>query len=504
MGAPALSRELVDLWSSREWRLNNLYWIEDKHGEVVKFSLNPAQKTLLDDLHYLNIVLKARQLGFSTFILLLALDCVLFNDHFAAGLVADTIDNAKNLLKRVKFAYERLPEDIKRVVPLKSDNAYEFELGNGSLILVGVSLRSGTFNFIHVSEYGKICAKYPDKAKEIKSGALNTLAPKQLCFIESTAEGRGGDFYDKSQMSQKIKDSGREPADLEYKFHFFPWFRDAAYSTDQPFDLTPDDKAYFKSLKDEHGITLTKEQEWWYAAKSREQGEDMWKEFPSMPEEAFKAAKDGAYFAREIRNLRQLKRIGALPFDPKLPVNTFWDWGLNDATTIWLHQEIAGRNRFVGFYQNSGEGPAHYADWLDKWRAVRGVRYGRHMAPHDFDTRRPGSQGEITTLKTIFGGLGYQMEIVERSPDKIVSIQNARTRLPECEFDQAETEAGVAHLESYSRDWDEKYAVWKSHPRHDEHSHTADGFMTFSDGYKGEPAKTPMNTRAKALGRSIV
>jgi hypothetical protein len=75
MGAPALSDALVDQWSDRRWRLNNLYYIQDKLGEVVLFKLNEAQNTLLDDLHFLNIILKARQMGFSTFILILALDC---------------------------------------------------------------------------------------------------------------------------------------------------------------------------------------------------------------------------------------------------------------------------------------------------------------------------------------------------------------------------------------------------------------------------------------------
>lgn len=486
MAALAPSSEIVELWADRRWRLNNLYWIEDKHGQVVKFNLNEAQDELLSGLHYLNIILKARQLGFSTFILLLALDCALFNDHFAAGVVADTIDNAKNLLKRVKFAYERLPDELRRVVPLTVDNAQEVEFGNGSVIAVGVSLRSGTFNFIHISEYGKICAKYPDKAKEIKAGALNTLAARQFGFIESTAEGRGGDFFDKTEQARRIADAGREPAEMEYKFHFFPWWKDPGYKTSEPFALTTADTEYFNELRSEHGVELTSEQKWWYAAKSREQGDDMWKEFPSTPDEAFKAAKDGAYFGKEIRNLRHLKRIGAYPFDPALPVNTFWDWGLNDSTTIWLHQQIAGRNRFVGFYEASGEGPSHYATWLDKWRSVRSARFGRHFAPHDFDTRRPGSHGEIVTLKSIFAKLGYQMEVVSRCDDKNTSVQNVRTKLPSCEFDETETAAGLTHLESYSRDWDDKHSVWRSYPRHDEHSHAADGFMTFADGYGGE------------------
>jgi hypothetical protein len=410
----------------------------------------------------------------------------LFNDHFAAGLVADTIDNAKNLLKRVKFAYERLPEPIKVLVPVKTDNAFEMEFANGSLVATGVSLRSGTFNFLHISEYGKICAKYPDKANEIKSGALNTLASKQLCFIESTAEGRGGDFYDKSQASQRIKDSGREPGEMEYKFHFFPWYRDAAYTSDHPFQMTPENDAYFVSLLDEHGIKLTQGQKNWYAAKAQEQGDAMWKEFPSTPEEAFKAAKDGAIFAKELQKLRQRGKIGKLEFESRTPVNTFWDLGLNDSTTIWLHQVIAGKHRFVGYYENSGEGIGFYLAWLDKWQAKHSAVWGVHHGPHDMDNRQDNDAGKITTRRQIAAGLGYKFKIVTRTPDKQTSIQNARSKLPECEFDATACDLGILRLENYSRDWDEKYSVWKSNPRHDEHSHGADAFMTFADGFAPE------------------
>lgn len=50
-------------------------------------------------------------------------------------------------------------------------------------------MRSGTLNYLHISEYGKICAKFPDKAREIRTGALNTIQAGQIAWIESTAEG---------------------------------------------------------------------------------------------------------------------------------------------------------------------------------------------------------------------------------------------------------------------------------------------------------------------------
>lgn len=484
MAARALSKELVDQWSDRRWRLNNLYHIQDKHGNVVLFQLNEAQNKLLDNLHYLNIILKARQMGFSTFILILALDCCLFNSNFAAGLVADTLDNAKGLLKRIKFAYERIPEAIRKVVAIKADNATEIEFSNGSGVEVGVSLRSGTKNFLHISEYGKICAKAPEKAKEIKSGSLNTLAPRQLGFIESTAEGRAGDFYDKTQLARAQADSNRELGDLDYKFHFFPWWQDKTYRLGRASLVTEEDQKYFDELRLEHGVILEDEQKWWYSAKKVEQGEDMWKEYPSTPDEAFKAARDGAYFAKEIRNLRQLGKIGVFPYVPGIPVNTFWDFGLGDTQTIWLHQPVAGEHRFVGYFEDSGMGLGHYFGWLDKWAAQRGARWGVHYGPHDIDHRRQTTtSGQAETIKTMAASLGYTFTTVERNPDKINSIQSIRLKLPGCCFDEAAVSVGLIHLENYSRDWDEKLGVWRNYPRHDEHSHGADAFMVFSDGY---------------------
>lgn len=488
MAGRALSEAVVEQWADRRWRLNNLYYIEDKLGNVVLFKMNPAQEKLLEDLHFLNIVLKARQMGFSTFILLLALDCCIFNSHFAAGLIADTKTNAQNLLARIKFAYERMPAEIRRTVAVVSDNLSEMAFSNGSGVEVGVSLRSSTKNFLHISEYGKICAKSPDKAKEVKSGSLNTLAARQLCFIESTAEGRGGDFYEKVQKARTIVDSGKEPGDMDYRFHFFPWWEDISYQLQQPVTLTAEDQKYFQALTDEHGIILTGPQKNWYAAKKAEQGEDMLKEYPSTPDEAFQAARDGAYFAKEMRALRQRGRIGSFPFVPNIVVNTFWDFGLGDAQTIWLHQEVAGENRFVGYFEDSGMGLGYYFNWLDKWAATRGARWGVHYAPHDVDHRRQtGTTGKAETIKTMSAKQGFLFTTVERNPEKSNAVMGARAKLPSCSFDEAECDKGIQHLENYCREWDEKLGVWRSYPRHDEASHGADAFQTFTDGYAPPP-----------------
>ncbi|UXN74491.1 terminase [Devosia sp. A8/3-2] len=495
MAKPALSDELIALWSDRWWRLENLYYVQDEYGAVYKFKLRPAQRKLLEEMHFLNLILKARQLGFSTFILIPALDCCLFNDHFAAGLIADTMKNAQNLLKRIKFAYDRLPDPIKVAVPLITDNSTEMEFGNGSSIEVGVSLRSGTKNLLHISEYGKICAGQPEKAKEVKSGALNTLAPRQLAFIESTAEGKAGDFYDKTKQAGAILDAGRREGELEYRFHFFPWFDDPKYASAQPFLLTKEDIEYFDKLKKEHGIVLTAQQQWWYAGKKREQGDDMLKEYPSTADEAFEGAMDGAYYGKDMRNLRQRGRIGRFPFVLGIVVNTFWDFGLGDAQTIWLHQEVAGENNFVGYYENSGEGLGHYFSYWTNGPAMRGAGFGRHFGPHDVEHRRQGI--EAKSIKQMAKEVGFIFETVERNPDKLAAIMNVRNVLPSCNFDEVECAVGIGHMEAFCREWDDKHGVWKSYPRHDAASHGADGFQTFADGYK--PSNDNTIARIKSM-----
>jgi hypothetical protein len=126
------------------------------------------------------LILKARQLGISTFVSLLFLDRCLFNSNQHTGIIAHTREDAEMLFRRVKFAYDSLPVEIKALRMANTDNARELQLSNGSTLRVGTSMRSSTLQYLHISEFGKICAKYPDKAREIVTGALNAIAPVSM------------------------------------------------------------------------------------------------------------------------------------------------------------------------------------------------------------------------------------------------------------------------------------------------------------------------------------
>ena len=96
-------------------------------------------------------------------------------------------------MDNVKFAYDNLSEDLKSVMPLSKDSASELLFThNNSSIRVGTSMRSGTLQYLHISEFGKICAKYPDKAEEVITGSIPAVPANGVIFIESSAEGADG------------------------------------------------------------------------------------------------------------------------------------------------------------------------------------------------------------------------------------------------------------------------------------------------------------------------
>ena len=215
------------------WRLTNLYWIRDKSGNRVKFSPNWAQKILLEDLHPLKIVLKCRQIGITTFFSLLLLDKALFEENIQCGIIAQTFDDASNIFKdKLKFAFDCLDPAIRPFFKLQGDSAKELSFAHGSKIRVGTSLRSTTLQYLHISEFGKICCKDPERALEVVTGSLQTVSSGQHIYIESTAEGSQGFYHDMVQRAFSQEKSGVPFSFMDYKPYFFPWWKEPDYSMD--------------------------------------------------------------------------------------------------------------------------------------------------------------------------------------------------------------------------------------------------------------------------------
>tara|TARA_R100001377_G_scaffold75833_1_gene52540 strand:- start:47 stop:1780 length:1734 start_codon:yes stop_codon:yes gene_type:complete len=279
----------LDCWW---WRLNNLYIIADEKGREVLFRCRIAQTMLFVTMWFLNIILKARQLGFSTAIQVFILDHAMFNDNRQCGVIAQGKEEASAIFSsKILYPYERLPSWLKtgkRSVKSKTGTGIKFN--NDSWIRVAVSFRSGTLQVLHVSEYGKICANYPLRADEVQSGSLNAVHEGSYIFIESTAEGASGNFFDMSVDAMDLSASGIVLGQQDFKFHFYPWFDDPKYVAPVPtggLKLSKEKAKYFKAVEAANGVKLTDEQISWYIGKERNQKGKMKQEYPSTPMEAF-------------------------------------------------------------------------------------------------------------------------------------------------------------------------------------------------------------------------
>jgi len=467
--------ELVRLLSDREWRLSHLYKIQDKDGNKVTFTPNRAQRRFYKKIWYYNIILKSRQLGFSTFILIYILDALLFNPNKSAGVIAHSLEDAKKLFRnKIKFAYDNLPPEIKQMVSAVQDSSNSMVFSNGSSISVGTSLRGGTLQYLHVSELGKIAAKYPEKAREIKTGALNTVSVGQQIFIESTAEGQGGLFYELCQYSEQLEDEGKELSAMDPRFHFFPWYEDKTYTLDFDVPITDELQKYFDSLD----IELTKGQKAWYAKKSQSMGDDMLREFPSTSRESFQTAVEGTYFVREMSFLRKDGRIGSFSWDPAKKVYTFWDIGLSDEMSIVFMQQDGKDFNIIDYYENSGEGLQHYIDYLDS----KPYSYDEHYWPHDGVKRDQVTASEL--YKTAMRLGMKRINIVPRTQDLASDIQATRNFLPRCRFDAIKCDILIKHLGNYRKKWNDRLGVWHDQPLHDPASHGADAFRCLAIGFR--------------------
>lgn len=463
--------------SDRWWRLNNLYYIKNKEGKKVKFRLNWAQKDFYNSLHYFNVILKARQLGFTTFCMIYFLDACLFNRDHTAGVIAHTLNDAVDLFdNKIKYAYDNLPDWLKEAIPTTSDNARKLVFENGSQIYTGTSLRSGTLQKLLVSEYGKISAKYPEKAKEIKTGALNTVDAGQQIFVESTAEGKSGEFYQLYKTAKKNTETGRDLTPLDPKGFFYSWYKNPEYILDGDIVISEKNKEYFDSLKSK-GVDLTDGQKNWYEVKSRTQGEDMTQEYPSVQEEAFQGSMQGAFYTEQFKELRKKKQICHVPYDPRYQVHTWWDLGLNDMMSIWFYQYVNGRHCFIDYHESSLETWAYYAQMLNE----KGYNYAGHHFPHDGQKRIRGEHQILTDMQMAMSAGINPIDITPRTNNTYSDIMNhCLPILGMCFFDEQKCAEGLDHLENYKRKWDKTESMWRKEAHHDEASHCADAFRTFA------------------------
>lgn len=474
----------------REARIDSLYYIRDEQGDKTLFKRNAAQVDFEKEMAARNVLPKARKLGFSTFIAILMLDECLFTPGHFGRIIDRTMDDAEDKLEIVRYAYQNMPRELQRVVPLTTDNDREMIWANGSRISVGTTSRGGTPQDLHISEYGKISTDNPKGAKEIKTGAIQAVPATGRVWAESTAHGTSGEFREMCRIAENAKIAKQPLSALDFKFHFYGWWMKAEYRLAPNLVVIPRALAdkYFPEIEHKIGRKLDGWQRAWYAKKLEELGpDDMKEEFPSTADELFYISNEGSYWREEITKARREGRVGQpVPYDPTRGVNTTWDIG-EDMTSIWFHQSDGVRHRFIDYYEEEGGSLQRAIGVLDDKHRDRGFVYLKHWGPHDFDNRDWANQSK--TRRAMALELGLKVDVVPRITDKGHAIEAGRRLLALSYFCEEYCSIGVERISNYRKKWNKQLAVYSSIPVHDIACHAADSFMNLAMGLKPEPVK---------------
>lgn len=319
--------------------IENYIKIRDKKGNVVPLKLNEPQLKYYNIIRKLYIerkpiriiILKARQMGFSTETEAIIFKNVVTHHNYNAGIVAHKEDSTTNLFNMSKRMLEYLPEDIKP--EQKKSNAKELVFNNGEgtgldskikcMTAGGKGIgRSDTFTALHLSEL----AFWEGNKKETMTGLLQAVpnTPESMIIIESTANGYE---YFKEMWDRAV--AGKS----DFYPLFIGWNELKEYSMPYTgFKLTKEEV----DLQEQYNLTL--EQLTWrrWCIENNCSGDinQFKQEYPICPEEAFLST-GNCYFNKE--NI--INRINNVP-NPIIrgKFNCFYD-GMRIRNQKFLEQE---------------------------------------------------------------------------------------------------------------------------------------------------------------------
>ena len=345
--------------------------IRDKSGSLIDFKLNEPQQRLYDVIKEQKklgkpvriIILKARQMGFSTLT-----ESILFKEtitkfNINTGIITHQDEATTNLFNMSKLMYECLPTEMQP--SRKSCNAkdliFDNDTGTGLKSKIrcmtaggqGVG-RSYTFNNLHISEL----AFWPGDKKATMTGLLQAVPnlPNTMIIIESTANGFE---YFKEVWDKAVR------GENDFIPLFVGWNELKEYQMKyNGFDLTD----YEKQLQETYNLTLD-QLTWrrWCIKNNCGGDEEQFKqEYPINPLEAF-ISTGTCFFNKEIiinrinkiENKKPLKQ-GFFSYDLKNNTINNINWNDDEKGYIKIYEDVKEGYPYVLGGDTAGEGSDNF------------------------------------------------------------------------------------------------------------------------------------------------
>ncbi|MGH9789641.1 MAG: terminase [Candidatus Acidiferrales bacterium] len=203
--------------------------IRERPGPLVRFRPNEAQKRYARQRTRRNIILKARQLGMTTYIAARFFLLTMFREGTTTLQVAHSEESAQRIFRIVRRFYDTLQADLRAQIHTGPANVRELaftQIDSRYLVDTAGNRNVGrglTIHNLHASEV----ALWPGDPRETMAALLAAVVPGGLVDVESTPNGVGGYFH-----SEWLRAKSGEPDALTP--HFFPWWMEPAYCINLP------------------------------------------------------------------------------------------------------------------------------------------------------------------------------------------------------------------------------------------------------------------------------
>lgn len=222
----------------------------------------------------------------------------------------------------------------------------------------------------------------------------------------------------------------------------------------------------------------------WLSAESREKIETLKARDPDTYHHVYGGATrstvEGAIYKAEIQRAEIEGRIRSVPFDPMMPVDTFWDLGFADRVSIWAAQRTPFEIRILRYFEGDHQAIDYYLREMQTW----GYVFGTCFLPWDGGTR---SLGTGKSIEELMRAKGFKVR-VNRQLSVADGINATRTLFPQLYFDSALCADGLQYLRRYQWGPPTALGVPRSQPLHDDASHPADALRTLAVGIR-EPER---------------
>jgi hypothetical protein len=212
-----IREEFIKCATDPVYFMKKYYMIQHPQKGRQLFDLYPFQESMMKvftgDKNV--IINKSRQLGISTLVSAYSLWLMLFHKDKNVLVIATKQETAKNMVTKVRFAYDNLPSWLK--IGTTEDNRLSLRLTNGSQIKAvsgaSDSARSEAVSLLAMDE-----AAFIDNAEELFGSAQQTLATGGKCIALSTPNGVGNWFHKTYSRAQK-KENSFVPVSLPWTVH---------------------------------------------------------------------------------------------------------------------------------------------------------------------------------------------------------------------------------------------------------------------------------------------